>query len=148
MLNQPISSPMMKTMFGFLPLFAACCWAARLPALASSKPLELDSEQHSPEPLAGTASACLLPDVCLPPCAASADQFHGLKPLATPYPSSPPAARKIRAWTFGLLNMSPPSLNRVRNQHALAGLRFPGISLAWRRHRHINGRSSIFGGLV
>src|SRR5262245_17510574 len=106
MLNQPTSSPMMKTMFGFLPLFAACWLAARFPpALASRTPFGLHSVQHSDLSFAGTESAWFLLAAFVPLWPASADQFHGTTPLAAPYPSSPPAARKSRAWTFGFLNM-------------------------------------------
>src|SRR5690242_11205414 len=108
-----MSSPQMTRILGFLPLFPFLLFAARFSALASKTPLGLRPVQHSAGSWAGFESACLLLDACRPFGAASADQFHGPMPLAAPYPSSPPTARKIRPWIFGLLNMSPPSLKKA-----------------------------------
>src|SRR5437588_5733678 len=73
MLNQPMSSPMMNTMFGFFPdaVDAASAVAASAPARASSTSLATPSEQHegssAPRPVAPvSAAACRAAGVATP----------------------------------------------------------------------------------
>src|SRR5258708_33045407 len=93
MLNQPMSSPMMQMMFGFLPV----AWALALTAApafgfarASNWALSAPSEQHEDwqQP----------PAACGPVWAASAVRFRRNWPEAVRYPSSIPAARTTRGW--------------------------------------------------
>src|SRR5262245_54789104 len=110
-----MSSPMMNRMLGFLPPAAGCFWAAAVLAWATRMFFSLPSVQHSAGSAARAAAACVLPAAGAPVWAATDDQCHSVWPVATPYPSSAPAATKIRAWSLGFLNIGPPRLkNRER----------------------------------
>src|SRR5438477_210156 len=114
MLNQPMSSPMMTMMLGLLPPAAGCAWAVALATWATRMLFSSPSMQHVAGSAARAEAARLLLEACAPAWAAAVDQRHGTVPVATPYPSSAPAARKIRAWSLEFLSMYPPFFERKR----------------------------------
>src|SRR5262249_17252071 len=111
MFHMPMSSPMMKRMFGFLPFFSALATAAFtfLSAMASSWALLAPSEQQ-----AGVSPAWAPPDFSMveePPVEVAWAFWNGLNlPVPAAYPSSAPTARMRTAWTLELRSIDPPSL--------------------------------------
>src|SRR5262249_50162830 len=106
MLNQPTSSPMMKTMFGFLPAAPGCPWPA--PPLASAWTRNAPRPAAAPQHGAGQDPSVLGQVPLAPGMEASAGWVSHSRPDAAAYPSSAPAARKTTARTFVLRNIGPP----------------------------------------
>ncbi len=104
MLNQPISSPMMKMMFGFLPLPEPPSVAVRLGAWASST-VDLASpaqQAAAGSPLLAGAAFSMADILCSVGEAPEGDALTGLDgsgpPQAARYPRQAPQANKARVW--------------------------------------------------
>ena len=118
MLNQPMSSPMMKTMFGFLPAAGCCSLAVALVRLrlawATSSPFSTPSQHGAAGAGAGEESTGLLLAFVGLAEEASAGRLSRKLPDAATYPSGAAAARKTTVWNLVFRYIGPPTLKKRR----------------------------------